>query len=113
MRRDYMSVGAKYIQEGPARRKFEAAVDRLEWKEFKLGTKEAFMSAMGIREAIKYYRICGASHYAISDDMSPYGFFAILGHFTNGMAQVYILDQGDILIPLAVDFLEKEGTPKN
>lgn len=54
MRRDYMSVGAKYIQEGPARRKFEAAVDRLEWKEFKLGTKEAFMSAMGIREAIKY-----------------------------------------------------------
>lgn len=45
--------------------------------------------------------------------MSPYGFFAIRGHFTNGMAQVYILDQGDILIPLAVDFLEKEGTPKN
>jgi hypothetical protein len=104
MERNWTSVGAEHNGTDSQRVRLAAMFDRLEWKPIVAGEQVAMMPALGIRAAIDELRIPKASHYAISNEMAPYGLYGIWGHYKNGCAEVYVCDEGTRLVVLASDF---------
>lgn len=62
------------------------------------------MPALGIKTAVRELRIPQVTHYAISNELAPYGLYAVEGHYINGTARAYICDEGSHLVPLCSDF---------
>jgi len=87
----------------------ERAIRTIEWREIpKGGSLEApAMPGLGIKAAIQELRIPKVSHIAWSNQLAPYGFYGIRGHYSNGDAEVYIIDAGDHLTPVCSDFTPK------
>jgi hypothetical protein len=114
-RRDWTNIGREHGHSGTPDldAKISRAIERLEWLDLATNRQAAMMPAMGISEAIAQLRIPKVSHYAISNELAPYGFYAIRGHYSNGMAQVYIIDAGDSLMPVCMDFTPKESEASN
>lgn len=114
MKRTWTKVGTEVagneLEDGASldRATVMLAIDNLEWRAIpKGGTLEApFMPGEGIKAAIKELRIPKVSHVAWSHELAPYGFYGIRGHYTNGDAEVYIVDLGTHLVPVCSDFHE-------
>jgi hypothetical protein len=104
MARNWTKVGADH-----SRTAVERAILTLEWREIpKEGTLEAPMGpGEGIKAAIRELKIPRVSHVAWSNQMAPYGFYGIRGHYPNGDAEVYIVDEGTHLSPVCSDFHPK------
>lgn len=101
MKRTWTSVGAKYNATDRQKTRLAGVFDRLQWQA--IPCDMAAMPGMAIKTAIQELRIPKASHVASSHELAPYGLVAIRGHFTNGTAQVYVLDEGCSLVVLASD----------
>ena len=80
----------------------------LEWDDVSGGTTFGIPNADGINVAIHSLRIPNVSHVASSNEMAPYGLFAIRGHFHNGWADIYVCDEGHRLVVLATDFHQND-----
>lgn len=91
------------------------AIRSLEWQEIpKGGTLSApAMQGLNISAAIKDLKIPKVSHVAWTNELAPYGFYGIRGHYANGDAEIYIMDSGTVLTPVCTDFTEvlKVGGP--
>jgi|SRR5208283_3048140 len=98
--RNWTEVGKEYDHEVIIR-----TIDSLEWKALPLTLD--FMNGEGIKAAIKGFRIAKVSHVATSPAMAPCGFFGIRGHFANGDAEFYLIDEGSELVPVCSDFHPK------
>lgn len=66
------------------------------------------MPGMNISEAIQSFKIPKVSQVAVSTELAPYGLYGIKGHYSNGDAVLYLVDEGWQLIPIATDFYPKE-----
>lgn len=109
MERTWTSVGSDHNGDDSKRARLAAIFDRLEWQELKPDTVEAMMPALGIRAAIEELRIPKVSHYAISNELAPYGLYAIRGHYKNGRADIFLCDEGSSMVVLASDFYPEGG----
>jgi hypothetical protein len=85
------------------------AIESIKWREIPKGdTLEAPMiPGEGIKAAIQQLRIPKVSHVAWSCELAPYGFYGIRGHYSNGDAEVYVVDLGTHLTPVCSDFHKK------
>lgn len=90
----------------------EQAIGTVNWREIpKDGHLEApMMPGEGIKAAIQTLRIPKVSHVAWSNELAPYGFYGVRGHYKNGQAEVYMVDTGTSIIPVCSDFHEKQET---
>jgi hypothetical protein len=90
------------------------AIEELEWREIpKEGTLEApAMLGLNITEAIQKLKIPNVSHVGWSSELAPYGFYGIRGHYKNGDAEIYLVDQGTDLTPVCSDFIGKDITER-
>lgn len=79
-----------------------SAMDRMEWKPIGCGHTEPFMQAQGIKEAIRQLRL-KATHYANSSELAPLGLLAVRSISNEGAQKIYFIDEGDGLVPLAID----------
>ena len=61
------------------------------------------MPGMVINKMIQELRIPKVSAIAISNDLAPYGFYGIEGHFKNGRVRIYFIDSGTVMTPVASD----------
>jgi hypothetical protein len=106
VRRDWFNVGkqAGYSGTPQADAKIVNAIASMKWETLEPGKQFPMMPAMGISEVIKQCRVPKASHVAISNHLAPYGFYGIRGHYTNGDAEVYVIDSGDCITPVCADF---------
>jgi hypothetical protein len=111
MVRTWTNVGILHSETPELRARLEGMFDRLPWKRYTPGAEEAMMPALGIRAAINELRIPRVSHYAISNELAPYGLYAIRGHFLNGRVDVYLVDEGSSLVVLASDHWPGCTTP--
>jgi hypothetical protein len=85
------------------------AIGTVEWQEIPEGgtISVAMMPGEGIKEAIKQLRIPKVSHIAISNELAPFGFYGIRGHYKNGDAEVFLVDTGCSITPVCSDFYPK------
>jgi hypothetical protein len=105
-RRDWTQVGkeAGYSGTEEADAKISAAIERLQWLEVESNREVPAMPGMAINEAIKQLRMPKVTHYAISNELAPYGFVGIRAHYINGTVQAYLVDAGDVVTPVCMDF---------
>lgn len=84
------------------------AIRSLEWREIPKGGKISApaMQGLNISAAIQDLKIPRVSHVAWTNELAPYGFYGIRGHYANGDAEIYIMDSGTVLTPVCTDFRE-------
>ena len=105
MQRTWTKTGATY---STGRRKSLArAFDALEWPA--LPIECGMMPGENIKHAIRELHIPKVSHVAISHERAPYGLYGIRAHYSNGDADIYLLDRGSDLMTLASDFEPNGG----
>ena len=85
-------------------------IDHLDWQEAHPGMDLPAVPGLGIAQCIRELRIPKVSHIAVSNELAPYGLYGIRGHYTNGHADVFVVDRGSDLIPVCSDFYPKETT---
>jgi len=103
---DWTKVGEEFTKDH--HEKYETIFNGLQWKKAVNGTSEAMMPAMGINEAVKQLRIPKVSHYVISRECAPCGLYGIRGHYKNTDVDVFIIDTGCELMPIAMNVTVKE-----
>lgn len=113
MERNWTSVGAEF-REGDDQTRLEAAIDALEWESVE-GSKPA-MPGLCIKDVIAQLRIPKVDLVAYrgggdltypdgdSGGRAYYALYGIQGHYKNGRARVYVLDQGGVATPVCSDF---------
>jgi hypothetical protein len=107
MERTWTQIGKQH-NTGSARGHLEALISKMQWTPAAEHRQEGMMPAMGISEAIKQLRLPKVTDYAITgSDIPCFGLYGIRCHYKNGMAQVYVMDLGSELIPVASDFWPK------
>jgi len=103
--RTWTQIGREYVPTDKERREITAAIKRLTWRDVAERRQEGAMQAMGISEAIKQLRLPKVSHYAADGCVfGSYGLYGIRAHYSNGSAEVYVLDYGTGLMPVVTDF---------
>ena len=102
MKRHYTDIGNT---EGIDRAVIDMEINALVWETFEKGKKVAFSPGWVIKDAIVNLKIPNPSHYAISKrGIDGRGLIGIRGHYSNGMADIYILDVGVHATVMATDF---------
>lgn len=85
--------------------------EAMEWQELTpAGLTLPMMPGEGIKAAIRELRLPRVSHVAYSHDMAPYGLYGAKCRYSNGPAEVYLLDIGIEILVLCHRLLEKEVT---
>ena len=110
MERNWTNIGSEYNSTPEQRKKLSAIFEVLEWETVTPdGLTWPMMPALALEEAIKELRLPKVSAVAQSNAMAPYGLIAARCKYTNGMAEVYIVDEGSTLKVLASDFYPDES----
>ena len=108
MQRDWTKVGEQArIEHGIPQAKIEAAIEAMEWQ--LVPCQMAMGPGMAIKEAVKSLHIPKVSHVADSRRLAPFGLIGIFGHYTNGDSRIYIIDLGDSIVPVCIDFEPKQA----
>jgi len=108
MERTWTNVGSEYNSTEGQKTSLSGMFNRLSWETIEQGKEVAFCPGEAIKQAIRQLSIPKASHFAISNELAPYGLVAVRGHYKNGMAEVFIIDEGSSLTVLASDFYLKQ-----
>ena len=107
MRVDWMKVGKEHWKGNQER--IINICESAEWTHIpKEGITIAMMPALGIEGVIKEFKIPKVSHIAILRDLAPFGLYGIRGHYKNGDADIFVVDEGDHISPLCSFFTERE-----
>jgi hypothetical protein len=104
MERNWTTVAEAHNGTPEQRNRLNGILARLEWLEIGEGIEMAMMPGMAIDAAIDQLSIPKVTHVATSNEMAPFGLCGIRGHYKNGRADVYIVDEGDKVTVLASDF---------
>lgn len=107
---NWTQTGVPIMQdEGISQEHVQRVIDSLEWQEIpKAGSLSLPMGpGLAIKAAIKEFQMPKVSHVAVANDLAPYGFYGIRAHYSNGDADVFVLDLGTELVTLRSDFTPK------
>lgn len=112
MERTWTAIGLGHNETEEQKTKLSAMFERVEWLPVPKAGEEPLslpaMPGLAIKSAIQELRIHKVSHVAHSHEMAPYSLLAIRAHYKNGMAEVYLVDDGVGITPLASDFYPSE-----
>jgi len=97
VQRNWTEVGRHFCNRGEV----ESAISSAKWVEAR--GSFPFMQGEGIKTAIQQLGIPKVSHIALSV-VDSCGLYGIRGHYTNGTAEVWVLDRGTELVPVCSDF---------
>ena len=101
MKRTWTETGVKCVPENN-RDRVSSIIYNFEWESIPCAV--GMMPGENIKGIIAEFKMPKVSHIAITHEMAPYGFYGIRAHYTNGKAQLYILDRGSDCVPIASDF---------
>lgn len=106
MERTWTNVGKEYNSTPEQRKKLSAIFEALEWETIPKGGSLSWpmMPALALDKVIKELPLPKVSAVAMSHEMAPYGLVAARAKYKNGIAEVYIVDEGTAITVLASDF---------
>ena len=102
MKRDYTSTGADAGYNQEQIDKGILTID--EWQDLEKDKTMAFSQGFAVNEAIKTFKIPKVSHVAQFGMICGHGLIGIRAQYKNGVAQIYLADNGCECIPVAMDF---------
>jgi hypothetical protein len=102
MKRDYTSIGESSGYNQEQIDKGILTID--EWQDLAENNKMAFSQGYAVNEAIKTFKIPHVSHVAQFGMICGHGLIGIRAAYKNGIAQIYLADNGCECIPVAIDF---------
>ena len=100
--RTWTETGTEHTGTPEARRQVERAIERLQWS-VRPGNDIPMIASEALNLLIREFEIPNVSVCAISNELAPYGFYGIEGHYTNGRVRLYVVDTGARLVPVAND----------
>ena len=101
MKRDYIEI-AKDIY---SKEQIDTGIETIdEWQDMEQNKSLAFSQGFAVNEAVRQFKIPKVSHVAQYGMICGHGLIGIRAHYKNGMAQIYLADNGTACIPVAVDF---------
>jgi len=100
MERTFTQVGKPYSD--GKEEELAGMFERLSWQS--IPCTMGAMPGEAIKGAITELRIPKVDFVACSREMAPYGLLGIKGHYKNGDATIYMVDEGDKVVVLASDF---------
>jgi len=106
----YTKTGAEHNGTDKQKEKLARTIKGLEWLEMPKAGESLSLPMMpgeGIKAMIKEFRIPKVSHIAISHEMAPYGFYGIRGHYKNADVDIFVIDEGTLLVPVVNYATEK------
>lgn len=110
MRTDWMQNAHEHNSTDQQKAAIRRAISALEWERAPRKDETItlpIMPGLGIQNAIESYRIPKVSHFAISHDLAPYGFYGIRGHYKGlDHVDVFIIDEGSALLAVCADVYE-------
>lgn len=85
-------------------------IDRIEWQRIPKGgsLSVAMMPGENIKEVIKQLKLRAVTHIAISHDMAPFGLYGVRNRFKNGVADIFMVDNGCEVAIIRSDFIPKD-----
>jgi hypothetical protein len=102
MERNWTEIAREYNGTNEQRALLAATFDRMEWHTLP-HTMGAIQGDL-IREAAKQLRLKKVQRVADSFDLAPFGLIGIENQFTNGLARIYIIDEGSESRVICTDF---------
>lgn len=117
---DWIGVGKEYVKTDEDKKKIEKKIKGLKWMDIPAAGEPALsvgmMPGMGIKTFIKEFKVPKVDKVAIADrgfELSvekgaSYGFYGIQGNYTNGRVRIYVLDAGNVMIPIVSEIFPKE-----
>ena len=103
--RTWLRTGRCYTQD---RRRGSSWIREMPWQPLSADREYPMMPGLMIEGAIREFRIPRVSEIAISHEAAPYGLYGIRGAYANGRAELYLIDEGDVGVPIVSDFHPKE-----
>jgi hypothetical protein len=103
--RYWTTVGRRYSKGKSGKAKVTRLAKGLRWQ--KVPVELGFLPGENIKQVIRDLKIPKVTHVAVNG-MGPLGFYGIRGHYKDGMAQVYIVDEGSVVVPVLSEFWRKK-----
>jgi hypothetical protein len=130
MKIDWMKSGAEYSGTRAKKERLLAITDAIDRAEKPIGgefdawlpvptpdqppLKLGMMQGMGIKAAIKQYRIPNVSHIAVSTAGAPYGLYGIRGNYIkDGPIDIWFMDDGVSLTTILAKYRDDLSTPSH
>lgn len=102
MRRDYTAIGER---EGYTKEAIDSGIlTAQDWQDISVDKSVAFSQGYAITEAIKQFRIPKVTHVSQFGMIDGHSLLGIRAKYKNGLAEIYIADNGLDAIPVAIDF---------
>ena len=110
---DYFKNAEK---EGYSQADINAGIAGLKWEETSKNMQLPFMQGMGIKAAIKEFKIPKISHVAYQGgvvcrgkaETFTAGLYGLRAHYANGTREIYLADDGLSITPVAAKLVEGE-----
>jgi len=102
MRRTWTTIAAEHNSTTAQRSRLAGCFDALVWRA--LPVEVGMMPGENIKAAISELNLPKVSHIAVSHELAPYGLYGIRCRYSDGLAQVYLIDEGSQCSVLASDF---------
>ena len=102
----YTNVGCDHSNTPELRALLDQAITALTWRPIEELPQIGLMPGMGIRGAIRFFHMPIVSHFSDSPALAPFGFYGIEAHYSNAHIRIYFVDEGNSIVPVAVDELE-------
>lgn len=111
---DWTEIGKEVKFEGPdeeailetedeRRARIIKAIEFMEWH--RPGDSVGMSQGMAINTAVKEFKIPRPSRFGISSGLAPYGLYAIVGTWKDGLRAVYFVDDGCSLTPVGTELI--------
>jgi hypothetical protein len=110
LRRDYTEVGKGFLTHDD----IDLAIRTLEFKPYNKGDSLPFSQGMAIQAVINGCKVPNVSAFAVHGWTGKgYGFYGIVARYTNATIRIYLLDNGVIVVPVAMDVWEVTNEEQN
>jgi len=109
MKTDWMQNANEHNGTDRQKAMIQKAAAKMDWLEMPKGGETLSLPMMpgeGIKAAIKEYRIPKVSHVAISNQLAPYGFYGIRGHYIGAVVDIFLIDTGTSIAALCAHVVE-------
>jgi len=98
---NYMNIG-KMFSHGQED-KIKDEIEHAQWETVEPGKTYPMGQGMAVQSAIKEFKIPKVSHVALYGMLSNLGLYGIRGHYKNGTVEIFFVDDGVSLTPVAAN----------
>lgn len=104
---NWTQIGREHTATDDQRARVQREIDRMDWQT--LPARLPMSQGMAIQRATQEYGPAGIGRVSINAGIGPMALLGIEKCYVNGLARIYLLDDGTDVTPLRSDFWPKQS----